>query len=203
MTKALDVTGQRYGKLIAVSRQQGKKTPWLWDCDCGNSAVIPLDRVKRGGTLSCGCLRAETTRARSMTHGHRTGRKTSPTLKSYQHAKSRCTNPNDPKWGMYGGRGIAMCDRWVVSFSNFLADMGEAPEGMTIDRIDNDLGYNPDNCRWASMADQAKNKQQTVWVEYQGDRMCLKDYAEAIDMNYKSLHAKVKYQGRNPLDFAP
>ncbi len=96
-----------------------------------------------------------------------------------------------------------MCQRWLDGFENFLSDMGEAPEGYTIERNDNNKGYSPDNCRWATKAEQAKNKQQTIWVEYGGQRMCLKDYAAAIGMRYKSLHAKVRYHGAEPLSFAP
>lgn len=200
--KALDVTGERYVRLVALSRRDGKRSPWLWQCDCGNTTVATLESVRGGLTKSCGCLRKDVTRARSLTHGHTVGRKSTPTIKSYQHAKSRCTDINDPKWPSYGGRGITMCDAWLRSFEAFLADMGEAPAGMTIERKDNDLGYTPDNCRWATRADQAKNKQQTVWVEYAGARMCLKDFAKAIGVNYKTLHAKVRYHGANPLDFA-
>lgn len=95
-----------------------------------------------------------------------------------------------------------MCEAWLNGFPAFLADMGEAPEGGTIERIDNDKDYELGNCRWASMAEQAKNKQQTIWVEYDGLRMCLKDFAALIGMNYKTLHAQVRYHGKNPLDFS-
>lgn len=96
-----------------------------------------------------------------------------------------------------------MCDRWLSGFEFFLEDMGEAPHGMSIERINNDLGYFPENCRWATMADQAKNRQNTIWVEFNGERMCLSDYAKHIGMNYKRLHARVRYHGEDPLSFLP
>lgn len=199
--RAIDATGVKYGRLTAIKRVQGDKTPWLWECECGNEVVVPLDRVKRGVCRSCGCLRVEATRERSIKHGHSVGRKASRTLKSYQHARERCTNPNTERWDAYGGRGITMCDRWLSGFSYFLEDMGECPPGMSIERIDNDGPYSPENCRWAPLHEQAENKQQTVWVEFHGERMCLKRFAEKIGHPYKSLHAKVRYKGMDPLSF--
>lgn len=192
--KAIDVTGHKYNRLTAIRRDPGKNNQWLWRCDCGNEVVRGVALVRYGSFKSCGCLRSERTRARSTTHGHKSGGETSRTLASYWHAKGRVTNPNNPKWPTYGGRGITMCERWLESFSNFLHDMGEAPADHTIERIDNDGPYSPENCRWASKSDQAKNKTTTIWVEHNGERMCLADYARAMNMDYFKAHRQIMKQ---------
>lgn len=202
--RALDITGQRFGRLLAVARDKDSAghTKWLFDCDCGSRVSIYLDAVRRGDSTSCGCLRAERTRARSLTHGHRVDRKATRTWKSYQHAKSRCFNANDEKHPVYGGRGITMCQRWVDSFAEFLADMGECPPGLTLDRIDVNGNYEPRNCRWASRAVQVRNKTNNVFVQHEGETMILKDFAARMGVNYKALHARVKYRGQTPHEAA-
>jgi hypothetical protein len=96
----------------------------------------------------------------TYTHGHLVNRKTSPTYNSWNSMKTRCTNPKVHNWNNYGGRGITVCERWSHSFTNFLADMGPKPEGMSIDRTNNDGDYEPTNCRWATKKDQMNNKRQ-------------------------------------------
>lgn len=202
MVKALNVSGERYGRLTAVRREAGTKTPWLFRCDCGTDIAIPLDRVRQGNTSSCGCLRKDVTRARSLTHGHRVGRKTTRTRKAYEHAKARCFNPNDEKFPHYGGRGITMCLEWVEDFGRFLEDMGECPPGMSIDRVDVHGHYEPRNCRWATTRQQARTRTDNVLVEHEGQTMVLKDFARQMDVGYKALHARVKYRGQTPHEAA-
>ena len=117
-------------------------------------------------------------------------------MKSYNHAKSRCFNPNDPKYPQYGGRGITMCERWTNDAASFIADMGAAPAGHTIDRIDPHGDYEPENCRWATSRQQARTRTDNVIVTFQGVEMILKDYATMMRVNYKSLHAKIRYYGK-------
>lgn len=137
-----------------------------------------------------------------MTHGHRINRSVTRTLKSYQHAKSRCFNPNDEKFHAYGGRGVTMCQRWANSFEEFLADMGECPDGLTLDRIDVNGNYEPRNCRWATYSVQVRNKTNNVFVEHEGETLILKDFAARMGVNYKALHARVKYRGQSPKEAA-
>lgn len=204
LVAALDISGQRYGRLVALSRVQSttRKTKWLFACDCGNEVVRELEPVRRGDTRSCGCLRQQVTRDRSITHGHKVGRVETRTMKSYSHAKARCLNPNDEKYPVYGGRGIIMCKRWVDSFADFLADMGECPPGLTLDRIDVNGNYEPRNCRWATAAVQARNRTNNVFVLHEGETMILKDYAARMGVAYKALHARVKYRGQTPSEAA-
>ncbi len=197
--KAVDISGQRYGRLVGVRRDPTPgDTYWLFRCDCGVEKVIRLDPVRRGKTSSCGCVRTEMIRGRSLTHGHKIGRQSTPTLRAYHHAKARCQNPNDAKFPAYGGRGIQMCDRWSDSFEAFLSDMGDRPEGLTLERIDVNGNYEPDNCRWATRHDQTRNKTTNVFVNHDGERIILKDFADAMGVNYKALHARVRSRGEDP-----
>lgn len=202
--RAIDETGNRFGRLTAAKRlpKKGRRTMWLFKCDCGAEKVAPIERVKIGHTRSCGCLRREVTAKRSITHGHRRGRKTSREWKSWQHAKARCHDPGDPKFGNYGGRGISMCASWRGSFEVFYADMGPCPPQMTLDRIDVNGGYEPQNCRWANAATQARNRTDNVWVDTEIGPMILKDFAAFRGVSYKGLHYRIRRKGMTPHEAA-
>lgn len=192
--KPVDITGLRYGQLSAISRapNKGRRTIWIFQCDCGTLAEIGLEAVRSGQTQSCGCLRRKTTADRSRTHGYSGENRT---YRAWLHAKGRCYTPTDAKYPIYGGRGIFMCPAWRENFMQFLLDMGECPVGKSIDRIDPHGGYEPNNCRWATDHEQARTRTDNIWVEYDGKPLILKDYAAAIGVNYKSLHARMKRQG--------
>ena len=203
--RAIDIAGARFGRLTAIKRdpnQVGRHTKWLCKCDCGTTVSVNLDALRRGASTSCGCFRSEQIAARSLTHGHKIGRVTSRTLKSYEHAKGRCFNPKNEKYPIYGGRGITMCARWAESFANFLEDMGECPDGLTIDRIDVNGNYEPGNCRWASKLVQAGNRTTNIYVEHNGEKIILKEFARLMGVDYSSLHARVKYKGQTPHEAA-
>lgn len=112
------------------------------------------------------------------------------TYRCWQDMKQRCLNPNAQAYKDYGARGITVCDLWKDSFDNFLADMGEAPEGMSLDRIENDRGYSPDNCRWATQKQQNRNHRGCVFIEYQGRRMTIVEWSELTGISAKTLHAR-------------
>lgn len=202
MNAPIDISGQRYGRLVAIKRaiSLNRRTAWLFHCDCGTQPILQLERVRAGVTASCGCLRIDATRSRSMTHGHAINRRASRTLKSYNHARSRCQDTRDPKYPQYGGRGITMCPEWTADFQSFLKDMGECPEGLTLDRSDVNGNYEPGNCRWATNAQQARNRTDNVYVEHGGQRLILKDYASLMGVPYKGLHRRVKYYSETPAD---
>lgn len=166
--------GERIGRLTVVAYEPESRG-YLCRCDCGKDTVVQTTSLTRGTTQSCGCLARDVARER-RTHGHSRARggRPSHTYKTWQAMRQRCTNPQSAKWDQYGGRGIEVCGRWQT-FENFLADMGERPEGMTLDRIDGDGNYEPRNCRWADAATQSNNRTKNgpARVVFPGDRFGL------------------------------
>lgn len=162
-----NIEGQRFGRLVPIeitgTAPSGHKI-WKCLCDCGSIFYATGNAMKRGNTLSCGCLRNYTTKVQSIKHGHMSGRKISPTYRSWITMKTRCDNPNMKYYYNYGGRGISYCKRWK-SFENFLEDMGNRPEGTSLDRINNDGNYEASNCRWATRNEQNKNRRKSCAVD--------------------------------------
>jgi hypothetical protein len=156
---ALNITGQRHGRLVAVafSEMRGKNAYWRFRCDCGNEAVTAAANVKQGSSASCGCLRRELKQAILTVHGHSDG---SDRIYRIWHAmRSRCLNPKAANYRYYGARGITICQEWgeYLVFRAWAVGNGYDP-ALSIDREDNDGNYEPGNCRWATASQQQRNK---------------------------------------------
>lgn len=167
MSYSFELTGQRFGRLVVIEQIGKYQNNLLWrcKCDCGNERTTIGTKLRTGKVRSCGCLVDEMRRRPKLRHGHagnpKLGVKPSGTYSSWKSMISRCTYPSHPSYLPYKNRGITVCGRWRESFENFLADMGERPGGnreYTLDRINNDKGYEPGNCRWATPKEQAANR---------------------------------------------
>lgn len=134
-------------------------------CQCGKQRIVTDTSLRTGRSTSCGCARIE----KCTIHGHYSGNKASPEYVSWRKMKDRCSNKKHPFYSRYGGRGISVCDRWLESFSNFLADMGCRPSAAhSLDRIDNNGPYCPTNCRWSTRTQQHRNKSNNVLFRLRG-----------------------------------
>lgn len=173
MGKLIDLVGQRFGRLVVLQRAEAGRgsVTWRCRCDCGTDAEITTAGLRHWNTSSCGCLQRERASEARRTHGQ----SKSPTYRAWKAMRARCFSPSNKDYAQYGGRGITVCENWRDNFSQFLADMGEQPPGMTVERKDPNGPYSPDNCLWATRLQQARNRRSSRLVEVNGRRMCLSE----------------------------
>lgn len=187
--KRLDLTGQRFGRLIAVSFNPGSF--WKCQCDCGAVARVYRGKLQSGHTKSCGCLSSELSAERKLTHGHSRRISVARTYNIWRGMKRRCDNKAVRSYARYGGRGIRVCERWL-DYQNFLADMGEVPsQTHSIERNNNDGNYEPGNCRWATPAEQNRNTRQNINITIDGKTMCAADWAIQFGLSAKTIRARI------------
>ena len=203
----IDLTGKRVGRLTVLFEGHVKQTAsgakqyfWLCKCDCGKEVFVDGCCLRRGTTTSCGCY----SRDRSTKHGlAKRNRKTGETehwiYKLWHGMKARCYNPNHKNYVDYGGRGITVCERWLNSVEAFYADMGDRPSDKhSIDRIDNDGPYSPDNCRWATMAEQNEGTRQTHLITASGITLSIGKWAKRLGVSRRTIASRIGKLGWSP-----
>jgi len=199
MRKLIDLTGKTFGRLIVlgqdpIRRKDGAR--WLCVCECGNHKSVNGSHLRRKNIKSCGCLRKEPT-PRPIKHGHASKGKITRTYTAWVSTKNRCFNTKNIGYKSYGGRGIAMCKRWASDFSMFLEDMGEKPEGFSLERKDVNGNYEPGNCKWIPRKDQPLNRRSSVYATYKGETKSLVEWAKALKVNQLSLDCAVRRVSKN------
>ena len=166
-----------------------KKPVWMCQCECGEKTEVVAQSLKVGGTRSCGCLQKESMSSANRTHGM----SNSSEYQSWRGMWERCTNPNNSHYQVYGGAGVVVSDKWK-DFSAFLVDMGVRPEGTSLDRFPNASGnYEPGNCRWATAGEQSRNTSRTIYITWDGETLCRKDWAERLGITTVALKFRLKH----------
>jgi hypothetical protein len=180
-----DITGSQF-EFLTVLGYLGKGK-WHCKCECGNTKIVSTAKLNNGHVKSCGCL----AKTNAVKHNAINTRE----YITWTNIKARCTNPNNSAYHNYGGRGITVCNRWLDSFENFYEDMGNCPKGFSIERINNDEGYNKSNCIWASSKTQSMNRRSNFIVNYKGEEKPLKQWCEDLNLEYKKVFARIKQLG--------
>lgn len=191
-----DITGLKFSRLLVIKfiPDESRFSSFLCLCDCGVQKVIKTQSIIRGLTKSCGCLQKEEMRSRK-THGH-SGIGRTKTYNSWAGMMDRCEWGGHPSYENYGAVGIRVDKRWF-SYEVFLQDMGERPEGTSIDRKDNTKGYSIENCRWATRQEQALNTSRTIKIMYKGELTIFHYLCEKLGLSKKAIHARAVRRGND------
>ena len=201
--KFIDLAGQKFGRLTPikyVGKNKHGQSLWLCKCECDKKTTVAGNRLNTGHTKSCGCLNIERITGMgesNKTHGHASDGKISKTYTAWKNMVSRCNNPNDISYKNYGERipPITVCEKWLPEnngFINFLADMGERPAGLSLDRIDNNLGYYKNNCRWATPKEQGRNKRNNHKLNISGKEKCFAELEEITGIRQETIRSRIK-----------
>jgi len=186
--------GMRFGNLTVIGYEPGTtttKAQWVCVCDCGEIRKNPTNQLKSGRSKSCGCTKHERIGAKKRTHGHSLKTGCTRTYRIWTNMKTRCTNPKATQYAFYGGRGIGYCERWD-SFELFLEDMGECPDGLTLDRKDVNGDYSKGNCVWTTWTQQARNRRGARTVDFMGRSMPLAEAAQIAGVSYGTAWERLR-----------
>lgn len=196
MSNAIDITGQRFGRLTAVCRESNNKrgeARWRCKCDCGNEIITIQHSLRSGNTSSCGCIRKEQLAERNKQNAKH-GMKGTRLYQTWHNMKDRCFRKNHAQYADYGGRGITVCPEWTKSFEAFrdwAMDNGYQDD-LTLDRRDTNGSYTPDNCRWATQKEQSNNRRSNRLITFNGETHTLKKWSEIYDIPYALLKNRIR-----------
>ena len=193
--RMIDLTSQTFNRWTVIQREPNSarnQTRWLCRCACGTERVLYGMALRHGYSRSCGCLKIEETVRRSTKHGHSPLNGSSPTYHSWAGMIARCTNPKHSSYRRYGGRNISVCKQWF-DFVNFLADMGEKPQGRSIERRDRHGNYEPKNCYWATPTQQARNKSNNTLLTLNGKTKTIAEWAEITGLHYSAISYRIHH----------
>jgi hypothetical protein len=184
----LDLAGKTFGRwtVLGFAERRNRATYWHCRCECGKRRKVKGVTLTNGTSTSCGC-----SRRKPISHGM----SKTPTWYSWLAMRRRCYEPSHSGYSQYGGRGIKVCDRWRDSFENFLTDMGYRPDGMTLDRIDNDGDYTPTNCRWADANTQARNRKYVKTVTCNGESLTKAEWARRTGVTQALISMRINKLG--------
>jgi hypothetical protein len=198
MPKKINLIGLRFGRLLVTGYAQSDKgrTVYLCACDCGGVKATPSTYLRTGTVQSCGCLRRDAAAENGRRRKKESPARDNALYKRWSSMKQRCGNPKNPHFKNYGARGIYVCDAWANSFDAFLADMGAPPSrDHTLERIDNSIGYEPENCEWVLRDAQMRNQRRTILVTCAGETLCGKDWAKKAGVPYQLLTKTFRRSG--------
>lgn len=179
----MNLSGRKFSRLTAirpVGQDRAGYYIWLCICTCGNQKKINGNALRAGTTKSCGCLR----RPHGASH--------SRTYFKWRSMRRRCYDKKAREWKWYGARGIRVCSRWK-DFKNFLKDMGNAPPGMELERCNNNRGYSPGNCRWATRKEQCRNTRANKFIVYGGEKICVSALIEKLGLHGQTFRNRLRY----------
>ena len=201
MSTMIDLTDQRFGRLTVIERDENYVSPsgrraahWICECDCGTRITIIGAALREGVTRSCGCLAREESRKRVIQQFTTHGKRHTRLYEIWKAMKSRCNNPNSSNYKYYGGRGIKVCDEWMNDFQKFWdwAMANGYRDDLSIDRIDNDKGYSPDNCRWDTAKRQRNNRRNNRVFTVDGETKTLAEWCEIYEKSYCTSSARLR-----------
>ncbi len=201
MSKYKDVSGKKFGRLTAIKRvgsDRQRCSIWKCKCDCGKEVEVRLRSLTSGNTKSCGCLHSDVCREMKTEHGLSvdSNGKTPRLYSIWKNMKQRCSNPNASKYEIYGGKGISVCEEWqeYINFHNWAMENGY-DDDLTIDRIDNEKNYSPENCRWASYKEQSLNTSQNRIIKFNGKSLTVTEWARRLNIKRSTLDARINEYG--------
>lgn len=198
MNRVIDLTGKKFGRLTVMcldERGTKGKTYWLCKCECGNVKSVRADSLRCGAIRSCGCLKREHDSLNLARDKHNMSG--TRIYEIWQSMKGRCFNRNNARWERYGGRGITVCEEWRDDFQSFCdwAMANGYREDLTLDRIDNDGNYCPENCRWATQKQQSRNRRTNIEVTIGNSTRTLMEWCEIFGLEYKTIYARYRRNG--------